>query len=107
VNYTSGYHNWNNSSLIPVISNSVGVPIGGGDKVSANTTLDIHAEYAFGDTGWFGDASAYVDVKNVLDSDPPFYSGNTAGIGLGGYGYNGFLSNPIGRIFAVGFRTTY
>src|SRR6185437_9246664 len=83
VNYTSGYHNWNNSSLIPVISNSVGVPIGGGDKVSANTTLDIHAEYAFGDTGWFGDASAYVDVKNVLDSDPPFYSGNTAGIGLG------------------------
>jgi iron complex outermembrane receptor protein len=107
VNYTSAYHNWNNSSLIPVVSNSVGVPVGGGDKVDANTTLDMHAEYAFGNTGWFGDASAYVDVKNVLDSDPPFYSGNTAGIGLGGYGYNGFLSNPIGRIFSVGFRTTY
>jgi iron complex outermembrane receptor protein len=107
VNYTSAYHNWNNSSLIPVISNSVGVPIGGGDKVDANTTVDMHAEYSFGGTRLFGNAAVYIDVKNVLNSDPPFYSGNTAGIGLGGYGYNGFLSSPIGRIFAVGFRTAY
>jgi len=107
VNYTSAYHNWNNSSLIPVISNSVGVPIGGGDKVAANTTVDMHGEYAFGQVSLFGNASVYIDVKNVLNSDPPFYSGNTAGIGLGGYGYNGFLSSPIGRIFSVGFRTAY
>jgi iron complex outermembrane receptor protein len=107
VNYTSAYHNWNNSSLVPVISNAVGVPIGGGDKVAANTTVDMHAEYAFGQVSLFGNASAYIDVKNILNSDPPFYSGNTAGIGLGGYGYNGFLSSPIGRIFSVGFRTAY
>jgi len=107
VNYTSAYHNWNNSSLIPVVSNSVGVPIGGGDKVGANTTVDMHGEYNFGEAGLFGDASVYIDVKNILNSDPPFYSGNTSGIGLGGNGYNGFLSNPIGRIFAVGFRTNY
>ncbi len=107
VNYTSGYHNWSNTSLIPVISNAQGVPVGGGDKVDSNTTVDMHAEYGFGETGWFGNATVYVDVKNVFNTDPPFYSGNTAGIGLGGYGYNGFLSSPIGRIFSVGFRTDY
>jgi iron complex outermembrane receptor protein len=107
VNYTSAYHNWNNSSLIPVITNAAGVPVGGGDKVASNTTLDMHGEYNFGETGFFGNASAYIDVKNLLNTDPPFYSGNTAGIGLGGYGYNGFLSSPIGRIFSVGFRTSY
>jgi iron complex outermembrane receptor protein len=107
VNYTSAYHNWNNSSLIPVISNAAGVPIGGGDKVSANTTVDMHAEYSFEGTKLFGNTAVYVDVKNVANTDPPFYSGNTAGIGLGGFGYNGFLSSPIGRIFAVGFRTSY
>jgi iron complex outermembrane receptor protein len=107
VNYATGYHNWSNTSLIPVVTNAASVPIGGGDKVSANTTVDLHAEYAFGQTGWFGDVAVYVDVKNILDSAPPFYSGNTAGIGLGGNGYNGFLSNPIGRIASVGFRTDF
>jgi iron complex outermembrane receptor protein len=107
VNYTTGYHNWSNTSLIPVVTNAAGVPVGGGDKVSANITVDLHIEYAFGQTGWFGDAALYVDAKNILDNDPPFYSGNTAGIGLGGNGYNGFLSNPIGRIASVGFRTDF
>ena len=107
VNYTTGYHNWSNTALIPMVTNSGGVPIGGGDKVSANTTVDMHAEYAFGQTGLLGNAAVYVDVKNLLNTDPPFYSGNTAGIGLGGNGYNGFLSNPIGRIAAVGFRTGF
>jgi hypothetical protein len=46
-------------------------------------------------------------VKNILDSDPPFYSGNTSGIGLGGNGYNGFLSSPIGRIASIGLRTDF
>ena len=107
VNYTSAYHNWNNSSLIPVVTNAAGVPVGGGDKVDANTTVDMHAEYNFGDMGIFGNGSVYIDAKNILNTDPPFYSGNTAGIGLGGNGYNGFLSNPIGRIVAIGFRTAY
>jgi iron complex outermembrane receptor protein len=107
VNYTTGYHNWSNTSLIPVVTNALGVPVSGGDKVRANTTVDLHTEYSFGQTGWFGDASVYVDVKNLLNTDPPFYSGNTAGIGLGGNGYNGFLSNPIGRVASVGFRTDF
>jgi len=107
VNYTSAYRNWSNTSLIPVVTNTFGVPVGGGDHVGANTTVDMHVGYAFGQTGWFGDASVYLDVKNILDNDPPFYSGNTAGIGLGGVGYNGFVSTPIGRIFSVGFRTGF
>lgn len=107
VNYTTGYHNWKNTTLVPVITNAFGVPVGGGDKVDANVTVDLHAEYGFGQTGLFGDAAVYVDVKNILDADPPFFSGNTSGIGVGGVGYNGFLSSPIGRIVAVGFRTAF
>jgi iron complex outermembrane receptor protein len=107
VNYTSAYRNWSNTALNPVVTNSLGVPVGGGDHVNANVTVDMHAEYGMGHTGWFGDASVYIDVKNILNSDPPFYSGNTAGIGLGGNGYNGFVSSPIGRIFSVGFRTAF
>jgi iron complex outermembrane receptor protein len=107
VNYTSAYHNWGNTSLVPVVTNALGVPVGGGDKVSANTTVDLHVEYSFGETGFFGNSSVYVDAKNLLNTDPPFYSGNTAGIGLGGNGYNGFLSNPIGRIVSAGFRANF
>ena len=107
VNYTTGYHNWSNTSLIPVITTATGNPVGGGDAVRANTTIDAHVQYAFGDLGMFGNSSAYVNVKNVLDAAPPFYSGNTSGIGLGGNGYNGFLSDPIGRIISLGLRASY
>jgi iron complex outermembrane receptor protein len=107
VNYTSAYRNWSNNALNPVVTNSFGVPVGGGDHVDANTTIDMHAEYGFGQARFLGNMTLFVDVKNVFDRDPPFYSGNTLGIGLGGYGYNGFLSNPIGRIVSVGFRTDF
>jgi iron complex outermembrane receptor protein len=107
VNYTTGYHNWSNTALIPVVTNASGVPVGGGDQVSANTTVDLHVEYSFGQTRLLGDAALYLNVKNILDSDPPFYSGNTSGIGLGGNGYNGFLSSPIGRIASIGLRTDF
>ena len=107
VNYTSAYRNWSNTALNPVVTNSFGVPVGGGDHVGANTTIDLHGEYAFGETRLFGNMTLFLDVKNVFDRDPPFYSGNTLGIGLGGYGYNGFLSSPIGRIASAGFRTDF
>jgi iron complex outermembrane receptor protein len=107
VNYTSGYHNWSNTTLIPVITDALGSPRGGGDKVDANTTIDMHGEYSFGEVGWFGNASFYIDVKNILNSDPPFYSGNTSGQGVGGIGFDGFVSNPIGRIASIGFRTDF
>ena len=109
VNWTSAYHNWGNLALNPVITGPTGALLGGGDKVAADTTLDMHAEYNFsGDMGWFGDSTAiYIDGKNILNTSPPFYSGNTSGIGVGGNGYNGFVSNPIGRIMSIGFRADY
>jgi hypothetical protein len=107
VNYTGGYHNWSNTTLIPVVTDALGSPRGGGDRVDANTTIDVHGEYNFGETGLFGNASVYIDVKNILNSDPPFYSGNTNGQGVGGIGFDGFVSNPIGRISSIGFRTDF
>lgn len=107
VNYTTAYRNWSYSSANPVITNASFAPVGGGDHVNASTTLDLHGEYAFGQTGWFGNVALYVDVKNLLDSAPPFYSGNTYGVGVGGNGFNGFISSPIGRMATVGFRTAF
>ncbi|UIJ46553.1 TonB-dependent receptor [Sphingomonas cannabina] len=64
-------------------NNSAGNPVGGGDKVKANNTFDLHVQYEFqGDNfarGW----QVYVDAQNIFDKNPPFYNGNTAGI-LGG-----------------------
>lgn len=48
--------------------------------------------------------------KNVFDRAPPFYNGTTGGILApggttpGSYGFNGFVSNPIGRLISAGFR---
>ena len=36
--------------------------------------------------------------------DWPVYNGNTNGILGGAWGYNGFVSNPIGRMVSVGLR---
>ena len=105
VSHTGSYRNWSNLSVIPVITDANGALIGGGDKVKANTTLDLNAQYAF-DEG-FGRGVVFIDVKNVFDTDPPFFSGNAAGIGMGGNGYNGFVSNPLGRIVSVGFRSAF
>lgn len=106
LNYTGAYRNWGNLAVTPLILNADNAPIGGGDPVRADATLDLHVEYrlSFGETAG---ANLFLDVKNVFDRDPPFFSGNTSGIGVGGYGYNGYVSNPIGRIVAVGLRADF
>jgi iron complex outermembrane receptor protein len=48
-----------------------------------------------------------VDVKNLFNTNPPFYNGNTAGIIGGAFGYNGFVSNPLGRVTSVGLRAKF
>lgn len=103
VNYTGSYYNWNNSTVEPIILNANGYPVGGGDRIDASATLDLHASYDLS-LASLDRASIFIDVKNAFDQDPPFYSGNTGGIGVGGYGYNGFVSNPLGRIISIGFR---
>jgi len=105
VNHTSSYRNWSNLSLIPVVTSAEGALVGGGDKVRANTTLDLNVRRRLPQR--FGEASVYIDIKNVLNSDPPFYSGNTSGIAVGGNGYNGFVSNPIGRTVSLGLKANF
>jgi iron complex outermembrane recepter protein len=105
-NYTGGYWNWSNTALNPVTVNSAGLPNGGGDWVKSSTIFDLHAEYKL-PVSFASNLAFYVDVKNLLNTAPPFFSGNTSGIGVGGYGYNGFVSNPIGRISSVGFRAAF
>jgi iron complex outermembrane recepter protein len=106
MNYTGSYRNWSNLAINPVVRNSTGIPSGGGDPVKANVTFDLNMHYELG-AGMFEGSSLFIDVKNLTDRDPPFYSGNTNGIGVGGYGYNGFLSNPIGRVISAGFRAKF
>ncbi len=103
INHTGGYHNWNNASVAPITLDEEGNPAGGGDPVDSATTFDFHAAYTFAEGTFEGD-QVYFDVKNVFDQDPPFYNGNTNGILGGSYGFNGFVSNPIGRIVSLGFR---
>jgi iron complex outermembrane receptor protein len=101
VNYIGAYRNWRTTTVTPIERNDEGLPIGGGDKVDDQVTIDLHAEYSFERVTFF------VDAKNVSDEDPPFISYNAGGSGLDGYGYNGFTSNPIGRVVSVGFRSAF
>jgi iron complex outermembrane recepter protein len=102
-NFTGSYRNWSNTSVIPVTTDAFGNPTGGGDRVASNLTFDLHAAYNFR-AGPFKDMQVYLDGKNILNRSPPFYNGNTAGILGGSAGFNGFVSNPIGRILSAGFR---
>jgi len=102
-NFTGSYRNWSNTSVNPIISDASGNPIGGGDAVASNLTFDLHAAYNFR-AGPLKDAQIYLDGKNIFNRNPPFYNGNTAGILGGSAGFNGFVSNPIGRILSAGVR---
>lgn len=99
VNYTGSYYNWSGTTQTAITRNAAGVPTGGGDKVKAYTTLDLHLAYDIKSDGFLGGVQLFGDVSNAFDKDPPFY--NNAN------GYDTFSGNPIGRIIAVGFRAKY
>jgi iron complex outermembrane receptor protein len=67
----------------------------------------VHAQYLFGDESRFKGWIVSLDVRNVMDEEPSFYNGNTSGIfgNAAGWGYNGFVSNPVGRMVTLGLRT--
>src|SRR3546814_20946445 len=71
---------------------------GGGDRVEADKRLDLTAAYRlkFGKTA---DARLFLNVRNVFDSDPPFYSGTMGRT----HGINRYVSNPYGRTVTLGF----
>jgi iron complex outermembrane receptor protein len=104
-NHTGAYKNWTSTAFNPIIVQN-GIPTGGGDDVDADNTFDLHVQYTFGE-GRFKDWIVSADVRNLTDEEPPFYNGNTAGINGNstGWGYNAFVSNPVGRMVTVGLRT--
>jgi iron complex outermembrane receptor protein len=96
LNYTGSYRNWSGAAITPVTKLN-GVPTGGGDAVSANTTVDLNLGYKL--AGRFEGTSVFVDATNLLDREPPFYAGGT--------GYDSTNASPLGRVFTVGFRTKF
>lgn len=107
VNYTAPYYNYSNTTVEPLIMGPDG-PTGGGDRVGSDTTIDLNVAYEFPSTFGYGDrAQVYLNVNNLFDRDPPFYNGNTEGVGVGGWGFNGYVSNPIGRVVSVGVRMSF
>ncbi|WP_375194206.1 TonB-dependent receptor domain-containing protein [Sphingobium sp.] len=103
-NHTGSYRNWISTTVEPIVVNSVGNPIGGGDRVKANDIFDLHLQYEFQGESFARGWQVYVDAQNIFDRKPPFYNGNTNGILGGAWGYNGFVSNPIGRMISLGLR---
>ena len=72
LNWTGGYRNWSGTSLTPLTKDALLNPSGGGDPVKANVTVDLNAAYDF-TTSWFGDDQVTLNVRNLMDKDPPFY----------------------------------
>lgn len=105
-NWTGAYRNWINTSKAPIITDARGNPIGGGDRVRSDLNFDMHAAYNF-NGNFLNGSQVYVDVKNIFNRNPPFYNGNTTGVGVGAWGFNGFTSNIIGRVVSVGFRAKF
>jgi iron complex outermembrane receptor protein len=105
-NHTSSYKNWGNTPLNPVTRNAQGVPTGGGDKVKAGNTIDVHVAYDFAGKGLTQGLQVYLDVTNLFDKDPPFYN-TAAPTGGTASGYDAFSGNPIGRLVSVGARQRF
>lgn len=106
-NHVGSYHNWISTTVTPIKVDAVGNPIGGGDLVKAGNTFDLHLQYELRGEGFLRGSQIYVDVQNLFDKDPPFYNGNTNGILGGAWGYNGFVSNPLGRLISIGIRAKF
>ena len=106
-NHVGSYRNWISTTVTPIKVDSVGNPIGGGDRVKAGNTFDLHLQYELRGEGFLRGSQIYVDVQNLFDKDPPFYNGNTNGILGGAWGYNGFVSNPLGRLISIGLRAKF
>ena len=106
-NHVGSYHNWIGTTVVPIKTDAVGNPVGGGDVVKAGNTFDLHLQFEFKGDNFLRGWQIYADVQNVFDKNPPFYNGNTAGIIGGAFGYNGFVSNPVGRLTAIGVRAKF
>jgi iron complex outermembrane receptor protein len=104
LNHTGSFTYWGSTATNPVVVNAAGSPVGGGDKVKANDTVDLHLSYDF--AGILpGSMQGFVDVSNLFDRAPPFENSQTAASNSAVVGgYDAFTGNPIGRVVTVGIR---
>lgn len=102
-NYLGGYTYWGSSAVNPVTRTN-GVPTGGGDKISAFGTVDLHLSYKLDRLSAMRDATFYVDITNLADKAPPFVNTYTVN---GAVGYDALNGNPIGRVVNIGVRTKF
>ena len=105
INYSGSYLNWGGTAgtgnaawnVIRATNPVTGAalyPIGGGQPVGAQTTVDMHVGYAFQGEGFGKGIKVFLDGSNVFDREPPFV--NTTS------GYDGFNANPLGRQITAG-----
>ncbi|HEX4634609.1 MAG TPA: hypothetical protein VH189_00410, partial [Rhizomicrobium sp.] len=102
MNFTGSYRNW--ATPANALTRDVnGNPNGGGDKVDAYATFDVHVAYNFPD-GWLAGDQVYFTMTNIGDSRPPFYnSQGQASI----TGTDDLVTNLIGRLTVAGFRLKF
>jgi iron complex outermembrane receptor protein len=111
--HVGAYRNWSSGTINPVIVSSAGVPSGGGDPVKANITFDTHFAYELGGLERrLRNSQVYLDVSNILGSDPPFYNtspvGNTNNASNSATtGFDAYGASNLGRVISVGLRMRY
>jgi len=111
--YTGGYRNWSSATINPVITtivNGQSVPTGGGDPVAANITFDMHFGYELAKLSTtLGASQIYLDISNLLDTDPPFYNTSTTGNANNSTvtGFDPYGASNLGRVISIGFRVKY
>jgi iron complex outermembrane recepter protein len=102
MNFTGSYRNWATPAN-PLTRDANGNPNGGGDKVDAYATFDMHVAYNFSE-GWLAGDQVYVTMTNVGNNHPPFYnSQGQASI----TGTDDLVTNLVGRLTVAGFRLKF
>lgn len=107
VNYTGSYQNYSSTTVVPLTLNAQGYPTGGGDKVDAIATVDVHIAYDIPSIWVFSytkGTQVYADVNNIGNKMPSFYNDFASG---GASGYDTFTGNPLGRVVSAGFRAKF
>ena len=106
-NWIGDYRNWGGSTFTPLTRDANGNPNGGGDKVDATNTFDLHLAYKLDINKTIEDLNLSLDVRNLTDEDPPFFNGNQGGFMGGAWGYDNYTANPVGRLITLGVRTNF
>jgi iron complex outermembrane receptor protein len=100
MNFIGPYRNVSSTATTLIGSNN-GIYNGtGGDRVAPSYSFDIHLGYDF-DSGYLGNDNVSLTVRNMFNTYPPFFNGTQGSNGT--FGFDAYVSNPIGRIIELGF----